>query len=72
MTVKHLFSKVIYKEVYKKHMAIINSINKKGAKPIEFHTFSYKYLSLFIDNYFTSSKSASCTSPLSEAPPLFA
>lgn len=30
-------------------------------KPIEFHTFSYGCLSLFIDTYFTSSNVASCT-----------
>lgn len=33
--------------------------NEKGAKPIEFHTFSYGCLSLFIDTYFTILKEGS-------------
>ena len=34
---------------------------RKEAQLIELHLFSYGCLSLFIDNYLTSSKSASCT-----------
>lgn len=36
--------------------------NEKGAKLIEFHTFSYGCLSLFIDTYFTTLNLSNCTS----------
>lgn len=36
-----------------------NKKKRKEAQLIELHLFSYGCLSLFIDNYFTSSKSAS-------------